>query len=375
MDDLPGKGYKSITHNVQNGEAIAPGSHRILNQQIQRTSSAMKTKKLGRTGLKVSEICLGTMTFGGQADLQASHAILDRAAEGGVNFIDTADAYPTPPSLETIGRTEEVIGEWLQGKREQFIVATKCRVETGTRPWNGGLSRKHIIEAVNASLRRLRTEYIDLYQTHSPDPDTPIEETLGALDDLVHSGKIRYIGCSNYGAWRLAKALWTSDIKGLIRFDCVQPRYNLLFRQIEDELLPLCREEGVGVIAYNPLAGGFLTGKYSMSSAPETDTRFGLRSGPTSIYHDRYWHEEQFQAIERLQDILAKQGKTLAQAAVAWLLQQPVITAVILGASRADQLDETLSAVDVKLNEVEMAACDDVWFSLPRRREANIALR
>jgi aryl-alcohol dehydrogenase-like predicted oxidoreductase len=335
----------------------------------------MKIKRLGRTGLKVSELCLGTMTFGAQADESTSFAIMDRAAEGGINFFDTADVYPIPVDATTVGRTEEFIGKWLRGKREDFVLATKCRGKMGEKPWDEGLSRKHILTAVEDSLRRLQTDYIDLYQTHAPDMETPIEETLSALDSLVQSGKVRYIGCSNYGAWRLAQALWTSDKFHLARFDCVQPRYNILFRQIEDELLPLCREEGVGVIAYNPLAGGFLTGKYRKNDDAQTGTRFDVLKGKTSLYHDRYWQEAQFDAVVQLQNFFAPREKPLVQAAVAWVLQQPGVTSAIIGASRPDQLDATLAAVNMTLDAEDLAACDDAWFSLPRPRDPGIALR
>ncbi len=212
----------------------------------------MKVKRLGRTGLKVTEVCLGTMTFGYQCDEKTSFAIMDAAAEGGINFIDTADVYPIPVSLETAGRTEEIVGRWLQGRRDEFVLATKCRMQMGPGPNDVGLSRKHILAAIDASLKRLGTDYVDLYQIHSPDAETPIEETLAALDSIVQSGKARYIGCSNFQAWLLARALWTSDRLRLARFDSVQPRYNLLFREIEHELFPLCEAEGVGVIVYNP---------------------------------------------------------------------------------------------------------------------------
>ncbi|MDQ2730231.1 MAG: aldo/keto reductase [Armatimonadota bacterium] len=335
----------------------------------------MKIKRLGRTGLKVSEVCLGTMTFGAQADEETAFAIMDKAAEGGVNFIDTADVYPVPTALQTGGRTEEIVGRWLKGKREEFILATKCRADMGPHPWNSGLSRKHILRAVEDSLRRLRTDYIDLYQTHSPDPETPIDETLSALDDLVRSGKVRYIGCSNYPAWQLSKALWTSDKLGLARYDCVQPRYNLLFRQIEYELLPLCRDEGVGVIAYNPLAGGFLSGKYRKNEEAGTGTRFDVLKGKTSIYHDRYWQTAQFDAVEKLKEGLGDRKESLVQVAIAWVLQQPGVTSAIVGASRPEQLDASLGAVDLTLEPNELAACDDAWFSLPRPRDPGIALR
>src|SRR6201993_3274661 len=198
----------------------------------------MQIRRLGRTGLKVTEICLGTMTFGHQCDEATSFAIMDRAAEHGVTFFDTADVYPVPPAPETAGRTEEIVGKWLRGRREQFVLATKCRMRVGHGPNDEGLSRKHILKAVADSLRRLRTDYIDLYQTHSPDPETPMEETQRALDDLVRQGKVRYLGGSNYHAWQVALANGVASRLDLARFDCVQPRYNLLFRDIESELLP-----------------------------------------------------------------------------------------------------------------------------------------
>src|SRR5262245_59155974 len=234
----------------------------------------MKTRRLGRTGLKVTQICLGTMTFGYQCDEKTSFAILDKAAEHGVQFIDTADVYPVPPSPETAGRTEDIVGKWLQGKRDRFVLATKCRLRVGHGLNDEGLSRRHIFKALDDSLRRLRTDYIDLYQAHAPDPETPLEETLQAFDDLVRQGKVRYVGCSNYAAWQVALSLGHSAGHGWARFDCVQPRYNLLYREIETELLPLCRDQGLGVIAYNPLAGGFLTGKYQSLADPPTGTRF-----------------------------------------------------------------------------------------------------
>lgn len=335
----------------------------------------MKIKRLGRTGLKVSEICLGTMTFGAQADEAASFAIMDRAADAGVNFIDTADVYPVPASDATSGRTEEIVGKWLKGRRDDFILATKCRGQMGPRPWDGGLSRKHVLRAVEDSLRRLQTDFIDLYQTHHPDPETPIDETLRAMDDLVRSGKVRYIGCSNYQAWQLAKALWTSDRLNLHRYETVQPRYNLLYRQIEYELLSLVREEGLGVMAYNPMAGGFLTGKYHKGERPESGSRFDYFQGRMKMYHDRYWQEAQFDAVARLQEFFGPRGKPMAQVAVAWVLRQPGVTCAILGASKPEQLDGTLPAVDLTLDQEELDACEDAWFSLPRPRDPAIALR
>ena len=249
----------------------------------------MQHRRMGRTGLKVSEICLGTMTFGDQCDEATSFRIMDAAIERGVTFFDTADVYPIPPDIETAGRTEEVIGRWLaaaSGRREPMVLATKCRARVGPGVNDQGLSRRHILDACESSLRRLRTDYIDLYQSHSHDPETPIDETLRTFDDLVRSGKVRYVGCSNYAAWQLAIAMGTSDRHGWARYDCVQPRYNPLYRDIEAELLPLCRDQGVGVIAYNPLAGGFLTGKHAAKSPPRRDPVHPWRTRASSTASD-----------------------------------------------------------------------------------------
>jgi aryl-alcohol dehydrogenase-like predicted oxidoreductase len=328
----------------------------------------MKTRKLGRTGLKVSEICLGTMTFGQQCDEAASFAILDKAAEHGVDFLDVADVCPVPVTPETVGRSEEIVGKWLEGKRHRFVLATKCRHPMGSLPNDSGLSRKHILEACEASLRRLRTGFLDLYQVHAPDPDTPIEETLAALDQLVRDGKARYTGCSNFTAWQLALALGTSERRGWARFDCVQPRYNLLARDIEQELLPLCRDQGVGVIAFNPLAGGLLTGKYAAGQQePTPGTRFALGGATGALYRNRYWHPEDLQVVAELNGYFEHRGKPLAQVAVAWMLRRPEITAAIVGATRPEQLDQTLPATSLTLDEEEAALCDAAWYKLPRR--------
>jgi len=329
----------------------------------------MQQRRLGRTGLKVSEICLGTMTFAGQSDEATSQRILAVAAERGVTFLDTADVYPIPPDPETAGHTEEVIGRWLAaapGRRHRLVVATKCRARVGQGPNDQGLSRRHIVTACEASLRRLWTDHIDLYQAHSPDLETPIDETLRAYDDLVHSGKVRYIGCSNYAAWQLALALGTSERNGWARYDSIQPRYNVLHREIETELLPLCRDQGVGVIVYNPLAGGLLTGKYSADKPPEPGTRFTLGASG-ELYRDRYWHAAQFEAIAALKGYCQLRGWNLATASVAWVLQQPGITAAIVGASHPDQLGDTLGAGELVFDDEARAAFDAVWWSIPRR--------
>ena len=332
----------------------------------------MKLKRLGRTGLKVTEVCLGTMTFGHQCDEQTSFAIMDAAAESGVGFIDTADVYPIPVSLETAGRTEEIVGRWLRGKRNDFVLATKCRMHMGTGANDGGLSRKHVLAAIDASLRRLGTDYVDLYQVHAPDPETPIDETLGALDSIVQSGKARYIGCSNFQAWQLGNALWTSDRLRLSRFDSVQPRYNLLFREIEHELLPLCEDKGVGVIVYNPLAGGFLTGKHRRDAPPADNTRFAVAG---KLYLDRYWNEASFAAVERLRNFFEARGKSLTHVALAWVLTQRAVTSAIVGATGPDQLRDALQGVGTELNQEELDQCNGVWYDVPRARDPRIALR
>jgi aryl-alcohol dehydrogenase-like predicted oxidoreductase len=334
----------------------------------------MKIKRLGRTGLKVSEICLGTMTFGNQCDEPASHAIMDKAFGHGVTFFDTADVYPLGGGPERAGRTEEFVGTWLKGRREQIVLATKFNGRMGDGPNDAGGSRKHIMQAVEASLRRLQTDYIDLYQMHAPDYETPLDETLRALDDLVRSGKVRYIGCSNYPAWLLTKGLWISDRLGLARFDCVQPRYNLLFRHIEAELFPLVLDQGIGVISYNPLAGGMLTGRYQAGQALQEGTRFALQNaGP--LYRARYWQEATMQAVDQLKQVCAERNVPVTQVALAWVLAQPAVTSAIVGASRAEQLDQSLPAIDLKLDESLLAICDDIWYQLPRERSKEVAFR
>ncbi len=337
----------------------------------------MKIKRMGRTGLRVSELCLGTMTFGNQCDQPTSFAILDRAWEGGVNFIDTADIYPVPPDLKTAGGTETILGSWFQahpGRRHETILATKGFASMSAAPNDGGASRRHIMDAVEASLRRLQTDFIDLYQMHNFDPNTPLGETLRALDDLVRAGKVRYIGCSNYRAYQLARALWASDRLGVARYDCVQPRYNVLFRHIESELLPLCQEEGVGVIAYNPLAGGFLTGKYRRDSGPESGTRFALGSSG-DLHRRRYWHEAQLDAVDRYKAFFEERSKPLVQVALAWVLAQPAITSAIVGATRPEQLAESLPGAELPLDAEEVEFLDGLWYDLPRIKDPDIAFR
>jgi aryl-alcohol dehydrogenase-like predicted oxidoreductase len=310
----------------------------------------MDHARLGRTGLQVSRLCLGTMTFGLQCDEPSAVAILDRAAEGGIDFIDTSDAYPLGGDLSTRGITEEILGRWLRGKRDRFILATKCFAPTGPSPFDAGNSRKHILAAIDASLRRLQTDYIDLYQLHGYDPATPIDETLGALDDLVHQGKVRYIGCSNFLTYQLVRAIGRSETLRLARFDSVQPRYNLLFRQIEREMLPFCSEEGVGVIPYNPLAGGLLSGKHSRTAPPPEGTRFTLGSA-AKTYQDRYWHDREFGTVDVLRQLAKEAGVSLVTLSVAWVLANEAVTAPIIGASHPDQLGPSLAAAGFVLDD------------------------
>ena len=316
----------------------------------------MQYRKLGRTGLKVSTICLGTMIYGNQVSEIEAIKIIERVLNAGVNFFDTADAYAE-------GRSEEIVGKALKEKRHSVVLATKVASRTGPGANDIGLSRKHIMRGIEDSLRRLETDYIDLYYVHSPDYDTPIEETLRALDDLVHQGKVRYIACSNFRAWQLCKALCASDLHNLARFDCIQPPYNLLTRDIEYELLPLCASEGVGVCVYNPLAAGLLTGKHDPNKPPAKGTRFTLeRMGP--LYYERYWSAINFEAIAHLKQIAKEYGRSLPQFALAWVLSNEAITSAICGASSLKQSEENLGATEVKLSEEELAACDGVWQQL-----------
>ncbi|WP_233833586.1 aldo/keto reductase [Paraburkholderia sp. ZP32-5] len=310
----------------------------------------MQYRQFGRTGLTVSRLCLGTMTFGLQADEAASHRILDTAADAGVNFIDTANVYPLGGGESRVGHTEQIIGSWLKGKRDRFIVATKAVGKMGPAAWDQGASRKHLLDAIDASLHRLGTDYVDLYQLHSDDPKTPLDETLEALDVIVRSGKARYIGVSNFFAYRLARALGRADVLRVARFVSVQPRYNLLFREIERELLPLAAEEQLAVMPYNPLAGGLLTGKHKHDAKP-AEGRFTEAVGEAGArYQQRYWHEREFETIEQLKSIVAPSGESLTKISLAWVLANPQITSAIIGASRAEQLTDSLAAVDFVLD-------------------------
>jgi aryl-alcohol dehydrogenase-like predicted oxidoreductase len=302
----------------------------------------VRIRKLGRTGLKVSNLCLGTMTFGnGQwgCDEPTSKKIVDRFLDAGGNFIDTADVYSN-------GVSEEITGRAIASKRQQVVLATKVAGPMGGGPNDLGLSRKHILDAVDASLRRLSTDTIDLYQVHAYDPTTPLDETLRALDDCVRAGKVRYVGCSNYSAWQLMKATALARELGTARYDCFQPQYSLACRTIEREHLPLCREEGIGVIPWSPLGGGLLTGKLRRGERPPEGTRAAV--DPTN--QARFQSERNLAIAETLVEVAARLGRTPSQVALAWVAQQPGVTSPIFGARTLEQLEDNLGAGDLTLD-------------------------
>ena len=318
----------------------------------------MGYRKLGATGLNVSEICFGTATFGWHTDETEAHRMLDLFVDQGGDFVDTADFYSAWAEGSYAGRSEEIIGQWLtrSGKRHQVVLATKVCSPVGPLPNDRGLSRRHIMDAAEASLQRLQTDFIDLYQTHAMDNSTPIEETMRALDDLVRQGKVRYLGCSNYTAWRLCKALWTSDKLGLSRFECVQPYYNMIDRaDFERELADLVREERLAVIPYSPQAMGFLTGKHrGRDSAPE-DTR-----GSIDPRMQSYFTERNFQLLDAMEAIGQECGKSMAQVSLGWLLSNPLITAPIVGARNSEQLQESIDASGFRLSEEQVNSLDEL---------------
>jgi 1-deoxyxylulose-5-phosphate synthase len=313
----------------------------------------MEYVTLTGTGLRVSRACMGTMTFGGQADEPASFAMVDRALEAGINFFDTADIY-------TEGRSETITGKALAGRRQDLILASKVRGQVGSGPNDLGLSRKHILEALENSLRRLGTDYLDIYYLHMPDYETPLAETLATMNDLVRAGKVRYVGISNYASWQMLHALWICDKRGLEPPLVAQQMYNLIARGIEQEQLRFCAEFGVGIVAYNPLAGGMLTGKHDDPAFTQPNTRFD----GNKMYRDRYWHEANFEAVKALAEIARKAGKSLVELSLQWILAHKQVDCVLLGASRMEQLDEDLAAMEGTLDQETMAACDEVWKQL-----------
>ena len=314
----------------------------------------MLMRTLGRTGLRVAALCLGGNTFGWTTDQAASETVLDAYLEAGGNFIDTADVYSRWAPGNKGGESETVLGKWMAARKNRgaVLMATKVMGPMGPGPNDTGLSRQHIMAGVEDSLRRLQTDYIDLYQAHWDDRDTPLEETLRAFDDLVSQGKVRYIGCSNYHAWRLTRALWESDKRGYVRYECLQPKYNLVFRdEYERELEPLCREQGVGVIPYSSLGSGFLSGKYRPGAAlPSTARAAGVQKG--------YMNDRGFAVLAAIDKAAGKVGATAAQVALSWLAHRPGITAPIASATSVTQLKELLGGIELRLEEETTAELD-----------------
>jgi aryl-alcohol dehydrogenase-like predicted oxidoreductase len=315
----------------------------------------MDYRRVGRSGLKVSEICLGTMTFGRGADEAESGRMVAAAMDAGVNFFDTADGYNN-------GVAEEMLGNILRSRRREAVIATKFFNPMGGGPNDSGMSRLHIKHAVEDSLRRMKTDYIDIYYIHHVDVQTPLEEMLWALDDLVRQGKVLYTACSNYEAWRLMEALWISDSKGWTSFDCYQPQYSLVVRDIEQEIVPVCELKGLGVVVWSPMAGGFLTGKYK----PGERQVKGSRSEEGWALPDRFFAANGDETLKTLLDVARELNRSPAQVALRWVLDRPFITSAIVGARNADQLRETLASAGWKLPDEARARLDKVS-TLPHR--------
>ena len=324
----------------------------------------MEYRRIGRSGLKVSEICLGTMTFGHGTDRGEAERIVGRAFDAGVNFFDTANGYSN-------GQSEIMLGEILKGRRQEAIIATKVFNPMGPGPNDSGMSRSHIMRAIEDSLSRLQTDYVDIYYIHHVDTQTPLEEMLRAFDDLVHQGKVRYIACSNYEAWRLMEALWISDTKNLARFECYQPQYSLVVRDIEEELIPVCQLKGLGVVVWSPLAGGFLTGKYQ----PGQDKVAGSRSEEGWAFPERYFAPNADETLTVLLDVAKELGRTPAQVATRWVLEQPAITSAIIGARTLAQADDNLRAGGWQLPQEALTKLNQVSAlraRYPKSMEANM---
>ncbi|MBW4501767.1 MAG: aldo/keto reductase [Scytonema hyalinum WJT4-NPBG1] len=317
----------------------------------------MQYVNLGKTGLKVSRLCLGTMTYGSREwrewvlTEEESRPFIKRALESGINFFDTADMY-------SLGVSEKILGQALKdfARRDQVIIATKVYNAMGDGPNDRGLSRKHIFDSIDASLQRLQTDYVDLYQIHRWDNETPIEETLEALHDVVKSGKVRYIGASSMYAWQFAKALYTADLHGWTRFVSMQNHYNLVYREEEREVLPLSRAEGIGIIPWSPLARGFLAGNRQKKGYGET-----VRAKTDEFAHNLYYNEGDFEIVDRVVDLAKARGVSPAQIALAWLLHQPGVTAPIIGASKLQHLEDAIAALDIKLDDKERAHLEEPY--------------
>jgi aryl-alcohol dehydrogenase-like predicted oxidoreductase len=313
----------------------------------------MEYRNLGKSGLKVSVLGLGANNFGWWIDEPASAAVINHALEIGINYIDTADMYDN-------GRSEEFIGRILKGRRKEVLIATKFGMPMGEGINDRGGSRWYIMRALEASLKRLQTDYVDLYQMHQPDPTTPIEESLRALDDLVKSGKVRYIGCSNFAGWQLSEALWTSRVSRLNSFVTAQSKYNLFERQIEQELVPCCKAHGVGVIPWGPLAGGFLTGKYRRGEQPPTPAP-GARPAKAFLYlYSPVMTDANWGRLEKLETFARDRGHKVAELAIAWLLSHPWLSTVIAGATKPEQLDANLIGAGWKLTPEEVTQVEQI---------------
>ena len=311
----------------------------------------MEYVRLGTSGLKVSRACLGTMTFGREASEQTSFDLLDRYLDLGGNFLDTADMY-------SAGGAEQIVGKWLKQRetRDKVVLATKVWAVTGPGPNDGGLSRIHIQQAVEASLRRLQTDVIDLYQLHRWDPEVPIEETMGVLDDLVQQGKVRYVGCSNLAAWQLCEFVHKASVNGWTPFVSVQPVYNVINRSIESEILPLCHAKGIGVITYNPLGGGMLTGKYRRGETMPT----GARLEAFRMYYERYYTIEALDIVHRFVQCAAERDVSPARLALAWVLSEPRVTCPIVGARSLEQFNDTIGGLTLHLSADDRATTPSV---------------
>lgn len=334
----------------------------------------MNSNRLGRSALVVSDICMGTMTFGNQCDETNAFRILDMAYDAGVNFYDTAEMYPVPPDEKYVGATEDIVGRWLKTKpRDSVFIASKVAGPGHgwiTPPLRGGLTgldRHHIVRAVDVSLQRLGTDYLDLYQTHWPDPDFPYEETMLALDELVRSGKVRILGCSNESCWGLTKSLWASDVNGLARYETIQNNFSLNNRRFEDELAQACRQEQVSLIAYSPLAGGVLSGKYNDGGLPEGArfTNYLLAAQRQQQMAKRFVNDNTLAATSRYQAIAAEAGIALVTMAIAWSKQHDFVAATIVGATSPGQMPDILAAADLRLSAETLQQINQVNADIP----------
>jgi len=309
----------------------------------------MNYKHLGKSGLKVSQICLGTNNFGGQINEEASIKIIGKALDCGINIIDTANIY-------TLGRSEEIIGKAVKGRRVEVVIATKVGMGFSQSPNRAGLSRKHILWQVKQSLKSLDTDFIDIYYLHRFDSETPLEETLRTLNDLVRQGKVRYIACSNFSAWQIAKAHEVCEAHDLEKFIAVEPSYNLLQRDVEKELLPFCQQEGLGVLTYTPLKGGILTGKYAKNQPPPA----GSRAEYNPRLMERINKDEDFTVLEQIEDVAKEIGTSMTNLAIAWILRNPTVTAPIVGASTTEQVEENCRATEIKIDDATYKKLDEI---------------